>query len=93
MRGSIRNTVLFNRSKTLQATPKGGSFSAHNRALIIERITPSKRGRLHHAATDWFAVSADGTTIEAGTTVELLGRQGLTYTVRSTARSIPQIAA
>lgn len=93
MRDSSDNLRLFNRSRILETVGRMTPASIRNRALITEPVTPGKRGRLHYEATDWFAISADGSVIEAGTVVDLLGRDGLTYIVRPTSLAVPQLAA
>lgn len=93
MREPIRNILPFRNQKISHAIRNHPAIGMKNRALITEEITPFKRGRLHYDATDWFAISADGSAIEAGTMVDLLWRDGLTYTVQPTALHMPQVAA
>lgn len=93
MRKSIRNMFLVGQSELSKVARSEAAPGVKNRALITERVAPGQRGRLHHAATEWFAVSADGKAIEAGTVVDLLGRDGLTYTVQPTPLALSKLAA
>ena len=71
---------VFFRSRR-QWKGKGGTFfQADQQAKVMETLSPA--GTVKMRGETWRAVSEDGSTIERGATVEVIGQNGLTLVVK-----------
>lgn len=59
------------------------------KAVVIERVSPEKPGRIKIEGTTWKAIS-DTETIEKGEEVEILHKENLTFTVTKSILGLPE---
>ncbi|HEY8449482.1 MAG TPA: NfeD family protein [Bacillota bacterium] len=72
--------ILRSRRK-VQPYPTGGVAP---RGRVVETLSPT--GRVRVGGELWWARSADGSTVTAGSEIEVVGREGLTLIVRAVER-------
>ena len=80
LRGMLKK-VFIGHSSSAESSGDSSSEFVGERAVVIEKITSQRPGKIEFHGSDW-AATADG-TIEEGSTVEIVEQKNITLKVKS----------